>query len=302
MQSSLRRNLIRFTISFGILFIGFLLYLNMASSQFPTGTIVTIKNGEALSAVATDLKAHHLVRSAIIFQVIEILFAGENRLIAGDYYFNYPISTYSVASRVLAGSFDLKSVRVTIPEGSSMKQIATLFAPKLPHFSSVEFMKYYPDKEGYLFPDTYFFTIDATASDVIATMQKNFVEKIATIQDKIIAFGKPQKDVITMASILEEEANNPKDWSIMSGVLWRRLKIDMPLQVDPTLGLGPAYDTYVNKGLPPTPIGNPGLGTIEAAISPATTTYLYYLSDKNGVTHYATTFAQHVANKFKYLK
>ena len=278
------------------------MYLNMASSQFPTGTIVTIKSGESLSAVAKDLKASHIVRSAWLFQIAEIFFAGENRLISGDYYFNHPISTYSVASRVLAGNFDLKSVRITIPEGNSMKQIATLLAPKLSHFSSVEFMKYYPAKEGYLFPDTYFFTIDATANDVIATMQKNFAEKIATINDKIIAFGKPQKDVITMASILEEEANNPVDWSIMSGVLWRRLKIGMPLQVDPTLGLGPAYDTYAHKGLPPTPIGNPGLGTIEAAISPATTTYLYYLSDKKGVTHYATTFAEHVANKFKYLK
>jgi UPF0755 protein len=247
-----------------------------------------------------------------------VLFAGEQKLVAGDYYFSRPISVYSVVSRLVKGNFDLDSIKVTIPEGLSMSQIAMNLSSKLKNFSVDDFMTYSPEKEGYLFPDTYFFMPDIKAGEVIDELQKNFEEKIETVQPTIDAFGKPEEDVIIMASILEEEARTPEDWQIISGILWKRIKIGMPLQVDSTLGYvtgkvsselttadlkkDSPYNTYVYKGLPPTPICNPGIETITAAVTPTTTPYLYYLSDENGVIHYAATFAEHIRNRAKYLQ
>ncbi len=120
-----------------------------------------------------------------------------------------------------------------------------------------------------------------------------------------------------MASILEDEANTLEDKRIIAGILWKRLKLKMPLQVDSTLryttgkssgeltkadlSANNPYNTYVNKGLPPTPISNPGLDSIRAAITPTNTSYLYFLSDKNGNMHYAETFEEHKQNRINYL-
>jgi UPF0755 protein len=199
-----------------------------------------------------------------------------------------------------------------------MRQISNILSPKLKNFSEVDFLKYSPEKEGYLFPDTYFFGLNADSADVIKEMQDNFNGKIKTVEPEMIAFGKPENDVITMASILEEEARTQEDWQIISGILWKRIKIGMPLQVDSTLGfvtgkpssqltvsdlkMDSPYNTYTNKGLPPTPIASPGLQTITAALTPTPTPYLYYLSDQNGVIHYAASFADHIRNREKYLK
>lgn len=316
--SSLRRSYIRILVIIVLLLVGFLVYLNEPPQVFPAGNLFTVSSGEPLTTIANDLKAHHLIRSTILFKSLVVLFAGEQKLVAGDYGFAERISTYSIISRITAGRFDLIEVRVTIPEGITMDQMSKILAAKLPHFVVADFMKNYPAKEGYLFPDTYFFMPDATAEKVIETMQKNFEEKIKTVESKIVAFGKTEKEVITMASILEEEAQTPKDWQIISGILWKRIKIGMALQVDSSLGyvtgkgsnelttadlkMQSPYNTYTHQGLPPTPIANPGLETITAAVTPTTTPYFYYLSDKNGDIHYAATFAEHIINRQKYLK
>lgn len=124
-------------------------------------------------------------------------------------------------------------------------------------------------------------------------------------------------DVIIMASILEGEAL-PKDRQVVAGILWKRLSIGMPLQVDATfryingkgtydltaddLKIDSPYNTYIHKGLPPGPISNPGIDAISASLNPIPTKYLYYLTEKDGTIHYAKTFTEHIANKNKYLK
>jgi UPF0755 protein len=312
-----RRYYIRILIVVALLFVGFLVYTNDPSSSFPTGISITVQTGDTLTSIAKDLKTKHLIRSTTLFRGVVMLFAGEQKLVAGDYYFDRPISTYVVAYRLVNGNFDLSPIRVTIQEGISMEQIATLLAPKFKHFSVADFMKYSPAKEGYLFPDTYFFMPDIKADGVIKALQKNFEEKIKTVEPIIAASGKSENDVIIMASILEKEAGTAKDRQIVSSILWKRIKIGMPLQVDSTLDyvtgrisseltkadlkMDSPYNTYVLKGLPITPIANPGLQTIVAAATPTTTPYLYYLSDKNGVIHYAATFADHVKNRRKFL-
>ena len=99
-----------------------------------------------------------------------------------------------------------------------------------------------------------------------------------------------------MASIIERESKGDVDRGYISGILWRRISLGMPLQVDSDL------DTYKNKGLPDAPICSPGLKSIEAAIHPKESSYLYYLHDKEGNIHYARTFEEHKLNKIKYLK
>ncbi|MEI7513041.1 MAG: endolytic transglycosylase MltG, partial [bacterium] len=125
-------------------------------------------------------------------------------------------------------------------------------------------------------------------------------------------------EIITMASIIEGEAMKDEDRKIIADILWRRIDIGMMLQVDTTfmyingkasseitkadLKINSPYNTYTHKGLPPTPISNPGIEAINSAMFPTANKYLYYLSDKDGVMHYAVTFAEHKKNKEKYLR
>lgn len=314
----LRRNNTRILIVVALLLMGFLIYNNDPPSSFPVGIIITVHSGDTLSSIAQNLKSEHLIRSTIFFKSVVVLSAGEQKIVAGDYFFGRSASTYNIVSRLEKGNFGVSPVRVTIPEGLSMEQIAKLLSSRLKNFSTADFMKNSPEKEGYFFPDTYLFMSDTNTNEVIAALQKNFEEKIETVAAVIAFSGKTERDIIIMASILEEEARNVADWQTISNILWRRIKIGMPLQVDSTLSyvvdrisseltktdlkMKSPYNTYVNKGLPPTPIANPGLQTIITAATPTTTPYLYYLSDENGVIHYAATFAEHVKNRQKYIK
>ena len=172
--------------------------------------------------------------------------------------------------------------------------------------------------EGYLFPDTYFFYSNVTPDQVIETLRNNFNQKIKTALLDIQASGKSLQDVITMASIVEREATSSTDRKMIAGVLWKRISISMPLQVDPPfyyilgkdssqitlkdLAMDSPYNLYKNKGLPPTPITNPGMSSILATVNPTTSNNLFFLSDKKGAIHYAPTYEGHVANKLKYLQ
>ncbi len=191
---------------------------------------------------------------------------------------------------------NIVSVSITIPEGFDLNQIADTAAPKLPNFNKSKFILETKDREGYLFPDTYFFLNNMDETDVVKSMSDNFEKKITPLLPNITFSGKTEKEIIIMASIIEGEAKGDTDRGIISGILWKRIKIGMPLEVDS------APETYKTKGLPENPIGNPGLKAIEAAINPQASPYLYYLHDKNGNIHYAETFVLHEANIKKYLK
>jgi UPF0755 protein len=190
----------------------------------------------------------------------------------------------------------IKSISVTIPEGFDLNQIADVFSSKLPNFNQSRFFLETENLEGYLFPDTYFFLNNANDENVLRSMNENFVKKITPLLPEIVSSGKNEKDVIIMASIIEREAKADADRRIISGILWQRIKLGIPLEVDA------APETYKTKGLPENPICNPGLSAITAAIYPQSSLYLYYLYDKNGVAHYAKSFAEHEMNIKKYLK
>jgi UPF0755 protein len=295
-------------------------YLYVAAIQppdnFPLNTLVSVDSGEPLSAIAASLQAQQVVRSPLMLRVLVTLMGAQRSVHAGDYLFKEPLNVFSVARALAIGRFGLEPVRIRVPEGATVKQMAVIFDHSLLRFDADNFVAKAQSQEGYLFPDTYNFLPNATESMVIDALRQNFDDKIAPLHSAIASSTHSLADIVTMASILEREAFNTQDRRMIAGVLWNRLARGMPLQVDATfaytLGKGTfqltmkdlttpsPYNTYVNKGLPPTPIGSPSLDSLEAALTPIKSNYLYFLADKNGVTHYCATYACQLANKARY--
>ncbi|MEK7104683.1 MAG: endolytic transglycosylase MltG [Patescibacteria group bacterium] len=273
----------------------FSLFFN-APNNFPIGTIVNIKEGSSLRYISKNLEENHIIRSRVLFETFVIIFRGEKHLAVGDYLFESKLPVFEVARRISKGERHLAPVKVTIPEGFNVSDIAKAFASKLSNFDANKFLLKATEKEGYLFPDTYFFLTTDNEQDVLLLMSDNFEKKILPIRPQIISSGKSEKDIIIMASLIEKESKGDIDRGFISGILWKRLVMGMPLQVDADIS------TYKTKGLPKDPISNPGLKAIEAAIYPKVSSYLYYLHDKDGNIHYAKTFAEHLLNKKMYLK
>lgn len=302
-------------------FISFYVFYWRAPRPFPDNVLVTVERGEPLSQIVKDFGDKGVARSPFWLRVFITLFGGQNRVIAGDYYFPSPKNIFSVAWMLHKGEFGLIPFRVTIPEGLSSVEISEILEKELPAFDFSDFLSEV-DKggfEGYLFPDTYFFMPNTKASDVILTMRENFARQISPYEADILKSERPLTDLIIMASIIEDEANNSLESKrIVSGILWQRLRIDMPLQVDAPfiyyngkhsytltnedLKEDHPYNTYVNKGLPPTAITNPGIDSIRAAIAPTNTDYLFFMSDKSGNMYYAKDFEGHQSNRERYLR
>jgi UPF0755 protein len=204
------------------------------------------------------------------------------------------MTVYQVAKWIVRGERYMAPVVVTIPEGFNLTEISDAYILKLKKFNKENFL--IKAREGYMFPDTYYFLNTDDEVSVINSMNKNFDKKINPILPEITASGKTEDEIITMASILEREAKGDNDRGVISGILWKRLDAGMRLQVDA------APETYKTSGLPKNPISNPGLEAIHAAIYPQSSLYLYYLHGKDGNTYYAKTFAEHKQNIAKYLK
>lgn len=171
--------------------------------------------------------------------------------------------------------------------------------------------------EGYLFPDTYFIdSANFTVEDLINTMLGNFDKKWTDeMQAQLEASERRLNQIVIVASMLEKEVRTPEDLAVVSGIIWKRLDKGWYLGIDATLlyvqddqqitqedlAMESPYNTRLTIGLPPTPIGNPGLTTLEAALNPKQSEYFYYLTDEEGNVHYAKDGAEHEANKEKYL-
>jgi UPF0755 protein len=267
-----------------------------APGNFPLGTVVKIEPGMSLHSVSSVLKKQHIIRSRLAFEILVIIWGGEKHIISADYLFENKLPVFEIARRIAGGKHHMAPVVVTIPEGFDVNQIGDIATLELANFNKTEFLLGARDKEGYLFPDTYFFLNNADEIDVIKSMSDNFEKKINPLLSEIISSGQTGKDIIIMASIIEREAKGEIDRGVISGILWKRISIGMPLQADS------APETYKVKGLPKSPIGNPGLEAIKVAIHPQSSPYFYYLHDKNGNIHYAKNFSEHTKNKSIYLK
>lgn len=297
-------------------FVCLYLFLHTPPKDFPVGQVFTIEQGQSLQSITNALYESHIIKSPFAFRTHVIIAGGEKKVKAGDYLLDTKEGPADLAYRFVHGEYHLVVTKITIPEGWNVFQIGDYLQKTLINFDKASFLKLSKSHEGYLFPDTYFVSPAISPARIIERMQNNFLlkkEGITGLATTTYAF----KDIVIMASILEEEARTTESRRIIAGILWKRLKLGMPLQVDSTfsyingkntyeltlsdLQIDSPYNTYRYKGLPPGPIGNPGIDAIESAMNPTVTKYLYFLSSRSGKMYYATTFEQHKRNKELYL-
>ncbi len=299
-------------ISFSVIYI----FLHRVPKDFPINQVVNIRSGESLQEITNNLYDLHIIKSPFAFRTHVILLGGEKKMMAGDYLLDNKEGPADLAYRFVGGKFHLKVAKVTIPEGWNVFQIGDYLQQNLINFDEKHFIAIAKSKEGYLFPDTYFVSPAIKPEAVVSMMSDIFDQRIKTVPE--VAISKYSlKEILTMASILENEARTTESRKIISGILWKRLSLGMPLQVDSTfsyingkntydltlddLKIDSPYNTYKYRGLPPGPISNPGIDSITAAVNPTKTTYLYFLSSKSGEMYYARTFEEHKRNKELYL-
>jgi len=268
--------------------------------------IFTVEKGQGLLEIGKNLKKEGLIKNEIFFDFYLIFIRKEKNLQAGKYYLSSTMNIPEIAQKIISG--ETAKIKVTIPEGSRVKEIEEKLGLKLPG----------DNLEGYLFPDTYYFPVGVSGEEVVKTMRENFEKKISPYKEEIERSGKTLQEIITMASLIEKEVKEKEDKEIVSGILWKRLKTGIPLQVDATityltgkkttkltledLQIDSPYNTYKYKGLPPGPICNPGLESILAALYPKESEYWYYLSTPEGKTIFSKTLEEHNIAKEKYLR
>ncbi len=272
----------------------------------------SIKKGEGVRAVANNLKTQGLIKDPVVFYLVVRRLRIDNKIQAGDFFISPSLNATQVAKALQTGTYD---VRVVIPEGKRAEEIADLLKERVYSYDESWRSKLILN-EGYLFPDTYSFPKDVDVEQVISVMRDNFEEKYSGIEN-LGNTNLSKKDIVILASMVEREAKHSQDRPLVSSVLFNRLDAGMPLYIDATIqyaigtpkkwwptlpdtggNVAPnsPYNTYTHSGLPPTPISNPGLEALKAIFNPATTDYLYYISDKTGVNRYGRTLDEHNAN------
>ena len=289
-----------------------------ANGSDTTYKTFSINKGEGVRQVANNLKTQGFIRDSIVFFLMVRQLGLDGKIQAGEFRISSSMNAEQIANTLQTATNDL---RVTIPEGKRAEEIADILSTEFPNFDN-SWRSQLVAKEGYLFPDTYSFPKDATIDTIISTMTNNYKTKYESLQG-----GRKkdltEKEIVTIASLVEREARHDEDRPLVASVILNRYAVGMKLDIDATiqyalgydtvskrwwkenlslddLALNSPYNTYKVSGLPPTPISNPGLKALEAVVNPATTDYIFYISDKNGVNHYATTNDEQEANKKKY--
>lgn len=287
---------------------------------------VEIPQGTGVAAIGDRLAASGVVQHAMLFRVAARLSGSERKLQAGEYRFADAATPAAIVDRLARG--DVYTRAVTFREGLTMWEMADVFATSglgtrdeflaeardVSRIRSID-----PDAsslEGYLFPDTYQLPRAAGATGTVDAMVAGFLRTFDTdLRAAAAARGLSPREVVTIASLVEKETAAPAERAIVSAVYQNRLRIRMGLQCDPTviyalqlagrwngnltrenLRFDSPYNTYRYAGLPPGPIAAPGRASLEAAVTPATVPYLYFVSRNDGTHVFATTLAEHNRN------
>ncbi len=298
---------------------------------------VKLAQGESPDAIATKLERAGIIRSADHFGVLAGLMGVESNLQAGDYELSRGMPTAVVIDR-LRQNVTLPQFVLTIPEGWRLEQVAEHLEKKgiasqadfqaalAANDYNAPFLGGRPagsSLEGYLFPDTYFFTVKATPHDIVQRMLTTFDERFpADLRRQAEAQGLSIHQAVTLASIVEREAVASSERPVIASVYLNRLKQEMLLQADPTtqyaLASDPAsvakygwwkrdvleddltikhpYNTYVSHGLPPGPIASPGLSSLKAVAQPDQTDFIFFVAKPDGTHAFARTLDEHNRN------
>lgn len=313
-----------------ILCLSYVIYVPMASGKQPR--TVAIPYGASTRTIAAILYRHQLIRNQEIFRLYARAHRIDRRLRAGFFVLS-PSQSLSKIALLLGQENNVGVlVRVTIPEGLSLTQIGRILESKelttqtafvkFTQRAKPIFQERYPflemvptqNLEGYLFPDTYFFAKGVDVSVIVNACLNQFNKKI--VQEWASATGDVRQnysfhEVVTMASIIESEARRPLEMPLIAAVFYNRLHKNMAMASDPTvlyalgktlaspvsyndLKIDSPYNTYLNKGYPPTPIGAPGLASFRAALHPASAPYLFFVADQEGGHLFTKTYQDHL--------
>ncbi len=306
--------------------IGILLFIytqTLPPSQWQGEKVFEVTSGMTVRDITSSAKENNLVRSPLLLHAILKYRYNPNNIYAGSYYFEKPESVFKVAKKFAYNNITQNLTRLTIPEGLDVQSIAQTIAKTLTEFDADVYITIAQEKEGYLFPDTYFIPNNFSPEELLQLQLTTYRQNIAPLKDTIENNPLSEYEALILASILEREANDEKSMKMVSGILQNRLSMGIPLQADATVAYAletplnelpegllaeklrttqSPYNTYLNTGLPPTPIGNPGITAIKAVLDPTDTPYLYYLTAPDGTFYYARTYAEHLQNIAKYLR
>lgn len=339
------KKVMRFWLQIGLVllisafFFHFWLVIN-TSNIFSSDTLFTIKKGESLKIIAQNLAKEGFISSPFYFRLF-VFFSGQSRKIrAGIYDFgNQP--TIKSITRIITDEETLAKNYFAIIEGESLAEIEEKlkkrnFVSESFSFANYTLENFFTDDlkeifdgaplnsslEGYLFPDTYHLVEGLNDKEIIFKFLRQFSLKLnEELRTTIKKQEKTIYEILIMASMIEKEVPFIEDRRLVSGILWKRLKEEMPLQVDATIcylknhcsrdcypleekdyKIDSPFNTYLYKGLPPAPIANPGLEAIEAAVYPQTSPFWYYLSDlRTKKTIFSQTYTEHQKAIKKYL-
>ena len=288
---------------------------------------LTIPLGTSESDIIQKLYDQGFIRSKLGFQLVLDVKHENGMIQPGGYEIPAGTSAWGAADTLKVGP---ALVWVVVPEGLRKEEIGALLAKALlwtdtqkTEWTNVDTVTPADYFEGVYFPDTYLMPASTTPADAAKRMQDQFQSSFASDAKAAVAQNIKWTTLLKIASLVQREAAGPTDMPLVAGIIWNRLLQNMRLQLDSTVqyargdtatgwwapvsaadikNIDSPYNTYEHNGLPPTPIDNPGLDAIHAALYPASTTCLYYLHDANGQIHCADTFAEHQANIAKYLQ
>jgi UPF0755 protein len=317
---------IRVCIILAIIAIGAFIYLNAPAHTGTGAREFVIDVGDSAMRTAYHLQKQGLVKNAKFFIAVSRLMHVSHKLQKGLYLLSDNMSTLEILDFIAHGRVYM--VHVTIPEGYAVKQIAKLLESKKLIPSANAFVNYAlvandlndefsflkkKNLEGFLFPSTYDFPKNTSMKKIAMTMVRQFSNAIlARHNEEIRTSGKSIYTLLTIASIVEKEARIPEERNIVAQVYIKRLKRNMYLGSCPTvayavnkfdgqhltyadLKFDSPYNTYIKQGLPPTPVANPGTASFVAALHPAQTDYLYFVSKNNGSHQFSRTLKEHNA-------
>lgn len=312
----------RLAVFFGLIFILASVFYSLVFA-LPPGSfqnkIFFIEKNQTAKEISRNLAKEKIIRSSLIFEALVLWKGKEKKIRTGKYIFEKPSSALKTLDIILAGAI-VENKKIIIPEGLNLEQIGELFE-KGGFFSKKDWFEAVknPSLEGYLFPDTYFFDKNIASAEAAQIMIKNLESKITEeMKKEMEKSGFNFYEILTLASLIEKESfDSLEERKMISGIIRKRLKSNMALQIDATIAyltgkpssrlteedlkIDSLYNTYKHKGLPSGPIANPGLDSIIAAIYPKDSPFWYYLHGKNGKIRYARNLEEHKMNKARYL-
>jgi UPF0755 protein len=297
-------------------------------SQNTPEKIINIPEGSGIKTISRSLKSAGLIRNATAFYLLSVV-RGKSSLKAGEYNLNPGMTPFEILDILEQGR--VVQHKITIPEGFNIFQIANLFGEKnlsdkelfLDLCSDPNILEYWDihgaTTEGYLFPETYFFSKGISERRILDAMIRNFWKIFKPeMAERAREMGFTVHEIVTLASLVEKETALAEERPLISAVFHKRLKEGIRLQCDPSVIYGlknfngnltkkdllkrTPYNTYKKRGLPPGPIANPGLGCIMAALYPADVDYKYFVSRNDGSHEFSSTLRQHNRAVLKYQK